>query len=103
MSTEPTSTTPAPADPIGKLDLHVTGLTGILTLVVLWALQATLFRHSTAPTDLGYIVSTVVSYGVSQVSGHLVRARSLLRLHKATAAAPVAPPDPPEPPASAMA
>ena len=92
--------TPTPTDPLGsKLDLHVTGLSGLLTLGVLWLLQSTVWRSIVPPTDLGYIVSSVVSYGVSQVSGRLVRTK----LSRTATAAPTPPADPPEPPASAMA
>jgi hypothetical protein len=76
--------TPPPADPIGsKLDIHVSGISAVVTFAVLTALNATLFRHSTPPADMGYVVSTAVSYAVSQVSGRLTRSHLLKRVESA--------------------
>jgi hypothetical protein len=69
-----------PPDPLGsKADLHVTGITGVITLLVLLALNDTLFRHQQAPQDLGYVISPAVSYGVSLLAGRLQRYRLVRR------------------------
>lgn len=90
----------APPDPIGsRADLHVSGITGVLTLLLLTVLQDTAFSKTQAPADLGYVVSTAVSYAVSITAGRITRARLLKR-----STPPVGPGAPPsgETPGTAM-
>lgn len=91
MTPLPPTDPPAAPPAAPQADIHTTAGVAVLTMVALWVLQSTVFRDIVPPSELGYMVSTVVSYGVAQASGRIVRARSRLHRHRA----PSGPPAPP--------
>jgi hypothetical protein len=68
-----------PPDPLGShRDLHLTGLTGVLTLTILITLQETVFRRDPIPADITFWISPVASYLASMVAGRWGRKRLLV-------------------------
>lgn len=64
---------PPPEPPRSTADIHLTGLTGALTLIALLVLDDTVFRTSGPPADIMFTLSPVVSYLVSVITGRLTR------------------------------
>lgn len=68
----------APPDPLGsRADIHATGITAVVSLAVILLLNGTVFRHGGAPADIVLVVSPVVSYGMSVLTGRCARHRLL--------------------------
>ena len=93
MSLPRPSDLPPTAPAAGGSDIHTAALVSVLTMVLLWVLQDTVFRHSELPANMGYIVSTLVSYATGQASGRIARARRLRAAHRAASSL-IAPPGP---------
>lgn len=66
---------PPPEPPRSTADIHLTGLSAALTLLLLLVLDDTVFRHGGAPADITFVLSPAVSYLVSIVTGHFTRKR----------------------------
>lgn len=78
-----------PTEPGSGPAIHVSGITGVVTLLLLWGLNATVFAHNSPPQDIAYAVSPAASYVVSLAAGYTTRWR--LRHRQAPAVAPPAP------------
>lgn len=75
MTPTPTPPPTTPTQPGTVAAIHASSITGVLTLFLLLIMNATVFKGGTAPADAAYLLSPVVSYGVSLVAGFTTRWR----------------------------
>lgn len=65
---------PAEGPPVGShADLKVSGITGVVCCGVLWALQRFVWTNGEVPSEVVGFVWLTVPYGLSQLSGRMVR------------------------------
>lgn len=88
-----------PTEPSTGAAIHASGITGVVSLLLLWGLNATVFRHNSPPADIAYAVAPAASYLVSLAAGYLTHWR-LRHRQEAVTAPPTAPPVPESPPAT---
>lgn len=86
---------PPPVEPGTGAVIHASGITGVVTLLLLWALNTTVFRQNSPPADITYAISPAASYLVSLGAGYWTRWR--LRHRHTPPTAPAAPPPVPGP------